>query len=351
MSLVKQAFELGQKRLLEKGVEEEKTKKGTLRGGNTGMMDNNGRVMGACAARTYLRYQGVNVDPVDTSRDLMFAGGRANEDIWEEYLNAGWDGTMLREENVPTRWETENGTAVTGRPDVVLIDKEGTKQVGIELKQIMSLWTARSITCEGIPKTAHILQASHYSWQLGIPFEIWYTNRTDFALGADWIKKMFPKYGEKLSERVQYNFYRLGEINARTGYPTKHKSTEEEYLYYLNAPDTGVKVIADALKVLPFVHGFQLRMDPEDKQVYYKNAMDADSDWERSIVNVDDIERYYNHISVMDTVPAEPLTAKANGMKENYKLSDYCSLGNLCCKHNKGKDIQVWTNRVKKELV
>ena len=345
-SLIKKAFQNGQQKLLTKAASEESTKKGKLRGGNTGMMDEFGNIAGSCAARTYLRMKGVEVDPVDKSRDLMFAGGRANEDIWFEYLKEGYDGPILREEEIPTKWVTKNGIEVTGRPDIVLCSKSDDKpKVGIELKQIMSLWTARDVMFQEMPKTPHLMQAAHYSWQLGIPFELWYTNRCDFAITGDWPKNLFPKFGEKGSEHCEYAYYREGEINPRTNKPKKIRIKEQEYQISLAR---GEKVWADVLKILPFVKGYQLEL--REGTLWYRDAMVDDAGWVRTVIKTADIERYYNHIAEMTEVPPEPINIKANGEQGSYKLSDYCSLGMLCCAYNRGKDLKSWCDRVEVEV-
>ena len=365
MSLVGDLFLKGQKLSMEEHDEKEKAKVGTLRGGSVGMLDEFGNFAGTCAAQAYLRFKGISSDPITSSRDLMFQGGRLNEDGWYEYLRKAWEGPILREEEIPTCWETSQGIKVTGRPDVVLceaVDKSGPgiitqpdddlrivnyikPIVGVELKQVMSLWTARDVLFNKSPKTNHLMQAAHYSWQLGVPFELWYTNRTDFAITGDWCKGLFPKYQADGSEHCQYSFQRIGPINPRTGRPSKSKINQEEFEIL---KVRGEEALADVLKTLPFIQGYQLKL--EEGQLLFRDAMVEDAEWKETVINVKDIERFYNHIPDMKEVPPEPLNVKYNGEAGNYNLRDYCSLGNLCCAYNKGKHLDSWVDRVKLQV-
>ena len=120
MSIIKQAFLEGQSKILADGDKQEATKAGTLRGGNTGVLTEEGQLIGKCAALAYLRYKGIQVSPVTHSRDLMFDAGRRNEDAWYDVLKQSWNKpgqSILREEEIPTKWFTKNKIAVTGRPD------------------------------------------------------------------------------------------------------------------------------------------------------------------------------------------------------------------------------------------
>ena len=344
--MIRDLFKKGQQLLLDEAVAEEATKTGKLRGGNTSMINAKGDIIGQCANLTYLRYKGVSVDPVTPSRDLMFDAGRRNEDHWYQILSKSLpDGLdIIREEETPTKWETTDGTPVTGRPDIVLVNENGPV-VGIELKQASSLWTLRDVVFQKKPKLAHLMQAAHYSWQLGCPFELWYTSRSDFAVTGDWAKNLFPKAGEPGSEHCQYAFYREGEINPRTKKPIKHRITEHEYTL-LRAK--GEKVYCDILKILPTVQGYEL--DLADGRLYYKDAMVDDSDWIETIVRIEDIKRFYEKITTMEkenVVQPEPKLLDVTGKKLSYKASSYCSLGELCCGKCEGQDLDQWIDKIK----
>lgn len=344
--MIAKLFADGQRKLLDQDIAAEAGKSGTLRGGNTGMLRADGNTVGYCPALTYLRFKGISTDPVTPSRDLMFDAGRRNEDHWYDILKESWDGTIKRETEIPTSWVNTYGVRVTGRPDIILCDKDGTPVTGIELKLVSSLWTARDILFEHMPKTQHLMQAAHYSWQLGIPFELWYTSRADFAIGGDFQKNLFPKLGQPGSEHCVYAYYyEEGKINPKTNKPVKSKITEDEYKIY---KARGKKVYAEVLKVSPFVQGYQ--MDIHNEKIFIKDAMLDDAPWLETIVNITDIKRYFDYISEIqqtDSVPKPPQVLKADGSKANYKAPDYCSLGELCCGRCSEKSLATWTDKVK----
>lgn len=335
-------YRKGQAKIASDYTENEKHKSGCLRAGQTGMMDEEGNIANQCAAQAWLRSRGVEYSPPDEKTVIMFDGGNANEDAWMKVLVKGWDGKILCEEETPTVWETSNGTRVTGRPDILLCDKEGNGVKGIELKQCMSLWSVTNMLFKKVPKTAHLLQAAHYSWQLGVPFELWYTGRSNFAV-MEWQKWQLPKYQQPGSEHLEYGYYRKGDINPRTKKHKKHRISKEEY--EMAKGRSGVTVYADPLKTRPFIQGFHMEL--REGQLYYKDAMVEDAEWIRTEVSIDRIKRFYTFVSEMDKVPSEPLNISPTGEKESFKLRDYCSLGPLCCAYNKGKDINKWEEQVK----
>lgn len=361
----------GQEKLFTEFDNNEKEKVGNLRGGNTGMLTETGEIIGSCAALTWLRWKGINIEGPDWSRELMFGGGRANEQIWLDVLSEGWDGKILAEEQIPTEWSTENGVLVTGRPDLVLCeiaddsikelikrfpkkkqeyldlvpDSQVIPSVGIELKQISSLWTARDVMFQRAPKLNHLLQAAHYSWQLGIPFELWYTNRTDLAVTGDWAKNLFPKYGEENSEYCQYGYSKIGPDKNKYGNYVKRKISEDEFLYHLEKRKE--KVSADVLKVLPFTKGYQL--DIRNNKLWFKDAEHDAYGWTETIIDIGYIKDFYNYITKLEKinkVPDEPAVKKYDGKKGNYKQSDYCSLKELCCGKCKGQPLNKWVEKI-----
>ena len=402
--MIRDLFQKGQQMMLDEAAAEESTKSGKLRGGNTSMINSKGQIIGQCANLTYLRYKGIVVEPVDASRDLMFDAGRRNEDHWAEVLGKSLpEGlTIIREEDIPTKWETTDGTPVTGRPDIVLAEKhiratqsDGTvvydvpdtgdiikysgeaprmevfnkPVVGIELKQASSLWTLRDVVFQKKPKLAHLMQAAHYSWQLGCPFELWYTSRSDFAITGDWPKALFPKAGEPGSEHCTYAFYKLGTINPRTKKPTKSKITEQEYVLgdktkkvkwaetYINKQGVETTITksdylfqCDIVKVNPLVQGYEL--DLHEGKLYYRDAMVDNSEWYESIVTIEDIKRYYEKITKMEqenVVLPEPKVLSAQGERGNYKLSQYCSLKELCCGKCSGQKLDQWVDKIRSQ--
>jgi hypothetical protein len=299
-SVVSELYLKGLQDRIAEGDAREKEKVGVLRGGNSGIITPEGRVIGACPRLAYLRYKGYNLSDIEPMRHLMFAAGLSNEDIWVDVLKRSWDGPILTEEDVPTKWETENGIAVTGRPDIVLCDFvsgiDGPRtshepKLGLELKLISSLWTARNVLIEDMPKYNHVIQAAHYSWQLGIPFELWYTCRADYAVGgSDWEKRLFSK-GKDL-ESVELN-------------------------------DKG-----NIKKITQFIRGFKLDWQQDGKLVV--TSVETGKQYD-TLVTAANIERFYNTVACMDDtnqLPPPPHEIKLDG-KNTYPHHKYCPI----CKH------------------
>ena len=317
MSKIQELFELGTRNMVAAHDELEKTKVGILRAGNTGLLLADGRVTGKCARLTYLRFKGIQVEEADHSRELMFAAGRTNEDSWMEVLRAA-DPTLIirREEEIPIGWKTDNGTSVTGRPDIVLghvsiLSGQFVPEIGIELKQACSLWTCRDVGILMRPKVPHLMQAAHYSWQLGIPFELWYTNRTDFAV-MGWAQKNFPRPGEPGSDRCEYND--KGEIK----------------------------------KVLPFNQGYELEWASPDSMssaLRYRAIGSRQASWTDTIVTRQAIVDYFSAVAAMDEgdrLPPAPVNLEADGGKGPYSICGYCPLEETCAKHT-GTTVSGWT--------
>ncbi len=342
--MIYQLFKDGQAIKLKNEREVDTAKAGNLRGGNSSLMLPDGKIVGGCINLTYLRFKGIPNQETTPEDDLMFDAGRRNEDHWYDVLSQSWDGKILRETEIPTNWKTSDGTSVTGRPDIVLADKDGKLVTGIELKLVSSLWTARDVKFQGKPKLSHLIQAAHYSWQLGVPFELWYTCRADFAVTGDWAKNIFPKAGEPGSEFCEYAYYKEGAINPKTKKPVKHKIDHEEYML---GQAKGEKVSCDILKITPFIQGYQL--DIHEGKVYYRDACNEDSQWQETIIKIDDLVRYYEQVTKMEKdnkLMPEPLIMDSKGEKANYTARQYCHLKELCCGKCKIDKLDLWVDKV-----
>lgn len=350
MSQIKQAFELGIKRLQAAHDTEEKTKVGTLRAGNAGLMTEQGDFIGNCPRITYLRHMGLSIEEAEESKEHMFAAGRGNEDLWLEVLREGWPGKILTESEVPSKWATENGTYVTGRPDVVLCSADGTPQQGIELKLVCSISTAMTVLFKDQPKLEHIIQAVHYGWQHNIPFEIWYTSRVNWH-PTEWNKKQMPNsMSEEWDQIAQSGMIEVGyykNIMSKNNRMYQKAITKEEFL--AGSHGTGAnQVIAGVKKLLPFALGYELRLT--DDTVYFRRA-GSKNQWQPSPVSVQRIKNYYEFISKMNEtneLPPAPLNLDAHGEPLPWDKALYCSLGDLCCGDKSGnKDLSVWLEKVK----
>lgn len=323
----------GAKAIAEKGNVDDSEKAGVLRGGNACMIgedEETGQLLvatgspGGCPRRTYLRFLGIQEVITDDRihRERMFSNGRKSEESFRERLLAGLpDGySALCEEDIPTKWETSAGVSVTGRPDLVILDETKTPVKGIENKCISSLWTATKVifgdatSHVGRPKTDHIVQASHYSWQLGIPFELWYSSGVSFPLPAHY--KYIPKKGELRSELIKY--------------------WEEGKAAAIEMPEVG----------------YRLKVD-EHENVWYQQVSPRGEDWGEwtvSIVNLQRIRNFYEFVARMPTngvLGPRPESWSADGAKKEYSPCQYCEISSICDKHE-AKGLNSWLKAVLK---
>jgi hypothetical protein len=354
------------KGLLEAGAASEKAEKdsaeagktGYLRGGNSGslIMQEDGTLasIGGCARKALLRMLGIEVpDGEDyNSKALLFQAGLSNEDMWTSWLERSWTGdgkVILRETDIPTRWETRNGTPVTGRPDIVLAQAKPSinggrprSVVGLELKQIASMWTVRDVL-QDKPKAEHVAQSAHYSMALGVPFELWYASRVNhyvFGTQLAWIVRQFPRHEERHSEKLDYEMSQ--EVTPRARKDGKGMTK-------------GAKSTMAAWRVLPFVHGFKLTWgepDAEGSRTLSIRAADLPEEADRvSVVTEEGIREYYETAAnavASDVLPPRPAAKDVFGDDLKYTNCKYCPLQNVCDNYTGGT--QGWLQEVKKQV-
>ncbi len=319
------------------------TKLGTLRAGNSGIMSREGDVAASCHRKTLLRQLGLEIDPPTDPKQIMFQLGYASEDMFqrdiEKTLPSGH--VLLREEQIPIEWQTKNGTKVTGRPDFVVCETSlpTTKEdiartiltktadgilgrmvrpiLGIELKSVHSVWTAREVVFNSTPKLSNIAQAAHYMWKLGIPYKLIYKSYSHLGQGMSWSDRMagmFPKQGQPGSQFMEYN-------------------------------DAG-----KAKQVIQFEVVYDLEIDIKGR-VKYK-LEDADK-WEYSLVTIGDIENYYEFVSAMaekkDLGP-RPMTLDAQGTKLGYTDCGFCPMKPVCDKYE-DQGFDKWLEEIRKQVI
>lgn len=291
-----------------KHQETEQQKLGNLRAGDSGAMSRQGDVMGGCHRRAYVRTQlGIEVDPPSRDRLIMFELGKANETIWVDKLKRVWPGTIKQEEETPIEWKTSNGKKVTGRPDIVLCDKDGKPMLGIEHKAACSLWTAREVSFELSPKTKHMLQAAHYAWQLKVPYRLVYTQYVDYAM-PDFARKFFPTDDPRVSLNDK------GQVKA----------------------------------ILPHETIYEIEIGKKG-EVFYRLESGYDIPWSAATFSTEDIERFYEFVSMMEekkTLGPRPISVKPSGEKMAYKDCQYCPLQEICDKHE--NSWEKWNDEIKR---
>jgi hypothetical protein len=248
--------------------------------------------------------------------------GTANEDVvYNDLKQTAAEGeVILREEEIPISWLTTNGTKVTGRPDMVICRKEDGQTVpvwGVEIKSIASVWTTREVLGNQQPKLEHMIQAGHYAWKLGVPFRLLYKQYgiqeipfwKGSGKGADakpgWGQSLFPRQGSPGSEYIDYEKGRIQPFEI---------SYELEWI-------KGV--------------------------MHYRR--ESTSKWNRTLIQQNDIERYYEFVSTMGLekkLGDRPMTVDAAGKEKSFSLCGYCPL-NPVCKSSEKKGYQTWLDEVK----
>jgi hypothetical protein len=309
-------------------VDKEKAKFGVLRAGSTGIMSDENEVAGACHRVSLLRSKGIEVDPPTWDKYIMFELGYANEDVIVNQLKKALPAnyTVLVEEEVPIAWETSNGTKVTGRPDIVILNEKSEKVMGLELKSVHSVWVAREVLFKKQPKLANLAQAAHYMWKLGIPdYKLFYKSYSQLGQGMagnEWIVKQFPRPGEPGSEFVE--FTEVSEAQAAKGKgPTVKHIKQFEIIYDLKWDRNG---------------RLQYRVEG-NKGV-----------WTHTVITKKSIEDYFELVSRMESsknLGPLPVGIDASGDKLNYSQCKYCPL-NQTCKEYSSKGYDKWMEQVVK---
>lgn len=321
---ISERLRLGRLAERERRAGTEESKLGNLRAGSTGIMSDNGDVAANCHRKSLIRSMGLELEVIDENKMIMFELGFASEDITHQILldSLAPGETLLREEEIPIEWFTTNGTRVTGRPDIVICST-GTSQdvkvpgslptplLGLELKSVHSIWTARDVLFNGQPKMGNLAQTAHYMWKLGVPYKLIYKSYSQLGQSmSDWAVKFFPRKGEPNSQYVDYN------------------------------DKGGVK----GLKQFEIVYDIQI---DERGRVGYK--LEADAEFKRSIITIQDIERYYEYVSIMterkDLGP-RPMTVDTHGEKLNYKECAYCPAQATCDKYET-LGFEVWIDAIR----
>ena len=298
----------GTAKRLAKEDEADRGKAGSLRGGSGGWMSEDFKyVTGTCPRRAWARYKGYTLED-NSDKYGMFQNGHLNEDGVCGVLDYSWP-NYKRETEIPTCWHTDNGIAVTGRPDIVLCDKQDKDKLvhGLELKLISSLWTALEVL--HAPKVEHIIQSAHYSKQLDVPYTIVYVNRANIAMLSDFALQKAPREGEPGSELLEFETYKKKIKEGK-------KSKQIEYR---------------AAKVMkPFYRTFPMRWD-EHGQIEINNGQE----WLTTFITWEGIQRYYNYIATMDErghCGPCPTPVTISGDKKSYKLCSqkYCNMYEHC---------------------
>lgn len=190
---IRALLDAGQAKLDAARAEEEKKKRGMLRIGSAGIVNDKGEVKGTCHRITLARYLGKDKEASRDTR-IMWQGGEQLEEGFAKLLGLGHEGRILRDTDISVDWTIPDTTVrVLGRPDIVLADADGKPILGIEHKAVLGATTAVSTWFERRPKNENLAQMAAYSMCLGIPFVLAYTSPS--WVGVNYYDQ--KKYGEK----------------------------------------------------------------------------------------------------------------------------------------------------------
>jgi hypothetical protein len=352
---IDELFNLGTQLIQKEHTEAEKLKEGILRGGSSGAMILGGKPLGTCPRIAYGRFMGLQLkEDHDIERELMFSAGRRNEDSWYETLTKAYPAELiLREEEIGISHDIllDNGKkyVVTGRPDIVLLDEQKKPKIGIELKLLCSLWTAKAVLIDQEPKTDHLIQAGFYSWKLGIPFDIWYTSHVEWPIMTsppkgnkkrDWIARLFPEPGDANSEMFDYTWYRQDDKND-FGW-TKVKPSQVAS----NQAGFEAGLLGLPKRLGPFRVGYETQW--KNGQLAYRLHGTGEMDWVFTSITQQGIDDFYRSILAAvesDVLPPRASGLKADGTRANYSPCDYCKLDKVCSSY-KGSSVKDWLKEV-----
>jgi hypothetical protein len=311
-------------------TQKEKEKQGTLRAGNSGIMSvATGDVAGSCHRIAHLRSLGFEIEIPDDSKLIMFQMGIANEDVIARDLEIGLaaDEVLLREDDIPIEWFTDNGVKVTGRPDMVICEVEPASgknipKLGIEIKGVASVYTAMDILFSG-PKMSHLVQSCHYAWKLGnIPYRLIY---------KQYVNQVVP--GWKLKDISKL-------------------PRDERYMDYNEKGD--VKYIK------PFEIVYELQITKAGFLRYREEQLeDANPEigWTVTLINTRDIAEFYEFTSKMGETGKlgnRPLNISATGEELSYSYCKYCDLDGICKQSERERGsidaYSKWLREVKSKL-
>lgn len=316
--------------------EADRDKVGTLRGGNAGSLPVKGVPIGNCPRLAHLRRVGISVEPGDEQSQTMHDGGLANEEIFFERVNRGLpDGySLVHEEDHPSSWNTNRGTAVTGRPDGILLGPDGIARRGIELKGVFSFTTAVKVLTDK-PKIDNLIQSAQYMMALELPeYELVYVNRNWFAVPEDRAR-LVPMF----SPHVQYNYFKYRPYLRDPSKFTCARIDREEFesverIEYISAGRHGrvPEYLVKPANILPFTASYLLRFNDNGK-LEWKRTEDG-AEWVTTRVTRDSIINYYEVTdSLTDpdaSLPPRIKKADSKGYPSNYNACDYCSLSSIC---------------------
>lgn len=280
--------------------EGERAKLGTLRAGTSGVVLPDGKFSGKCPRVAHLRTLGIEAG-IEPETKVMFEGGFANEAAVERLLAR--TGTWTKEP--PTTLTLPSGLKVSGRPDL-LLEEEGKPTYGVELKNVSSIWTAKDVHFDLVPKGEHLVQAAIYSLAWGkLPYSLLYSSFTQFHLGTSAPKWLTDKFAP--------------------GCPSvEFKGTRP-------------------FKILSFFREYTLGWNGENL-TYFTEGLDKPV---QTMITLEAIDKWYTAVAEQpkkSLLAPRPSPVSADGNK-SYPACDYCELKETC--DSSENNYELWLDQVR----
>jgi hypothetical protein len=304
-------------------AEQSAEKLGVLRAGNSGIMMEDGNFAGSCPRTTYLRLKGVDI-PAPADRAVMFEFGRINETILIDKLKRTMGSTfVITGDDVNTvEWQTSSGRKVSGRPDIVVAQKDGKPLLVVEAKMCGSLSTVRDCRFGNKPKLAHICQAAHYGWRLDAPIKLVYIQSVDYATQM-WPSnvKEYPKPGQAGSEQIDYTEKEIGAKGKK-------------------------EIVMMPKRIKPGRTVYDVVIE-EDGMVRYR-LEGGKGAWSSTAVSIDAIVAFYEHVDAIESTQVlgpRPLSIDVKGDFLQWDNCSYCSCKPFCDSFE--TKLEVWFKNIK----
>jgi hypothetical protein len=282
-------------------------KAGQLRAGNAAYLLSNGKLNSSgsnCIRLTWLRWKGYQPSEEHGINKLwMFAGGIGSEQVIAGLLTKAGHNVLM-----DTEYQIDlDGTVLSGRPDILIANPEGKPVLGLELKKVSSVWTAKEVINNGKPKSDHLCQAALYSHMVQVPYKLVY---------------------------VQYDNYAAFTIRGLS-----------EEARNVDRDDKGKPI-----NLVPYLKVYDVQIGDGGKVLYkHENG----KHWQYSGITIERILAYYRKVKSLDdqsTLPPRPESYDVEGEKAGYTTCKYCPYSSVCANFKDGADtINEWKDQLLSE--
>lgn len=302
MALLKEGREV-QRKAHEEG---EKKKLGNLRGGSVGILLEDD-TLGTCHRVAHLRQIGIQT-PSEPETHNMFALGRSNEDIIsQELLDAGVK--IKRESEIPVTVELDDGTKITGSPDIVIMDDSGSTPICVlELKSASARGSSVGYHYKLKPKNVHLMQLGFYMLGLGVD-----DGKLHYCSRVKWnIPKKMPSSVQEVMRKGWDAVEQYGGCQIQPFDRVYDVWFDDDGLLNWSTPDKGGKLKSKT-----------------------------------TVISADTIMDYYEYVNSIK----ETKELGNRPLKDGYSACDYCKLNVQCDRYEEEHNsYDVWLDEVKLEI-